>query len=209
MNRPWSRGDHSGDAMRQSADQPAERAADQALDELLVLSCHGGSSTAFAELHRRWHKKLLAHAGYLLGRSCRDRAEDVCQEAWLAIARGLQELAEPSQFRAWAYAIVTRRAADLHRKMGRAARVVDELRAETETANHTSAASDSTNHKEQLRIALEQLPSDDRALLRLFYLEELSVAETAEALDIPAGTVKSRLFHARQRLRRALQVKPQ
>ena len=49
------------------------------------------------------------------------------------------------------------------------------------------------------------LAQEDRALLRLFYLEELSVAETAEALHIPMGTVKSRLFHARQRLRRALE----
>ena len=47
----------------------------------------------------------------------------------------------------------------------------------------------------------------DHALRRLFYLDELPVAETAEALDIPVGTVKSRLFHARQRLRGALQRK--
>jgi pyruvate carboxylase len=54
------------------------------------------------------------------------------------------------------------------------------------------------------RAALAELPSQDRALLRLFYLEELSVAETAEALAVPVGTVKSRLFHARRRLCRAL-----
>ena len=209
VNRPGSRDDQHTDTMRRPADQNAERT----LDELLVLSCHGGSSAAFAALHRRWHQKLLAHASYLLGRSCRDRAEDVCQEAWLAIARGLPALVEPSHFRAWAYAIVTRRVADLRRKMGRSARVVDELRAESESANRSGATGDSSSgdpsgHQEQLRIALAQLSSDDRALLRLFYLDELSVAETAEALDIPAGTVKSRLFHARQRLRRALQRKP-
>ncbi len=170
---------------------------------MLVLSCCDGSKQAFAALHRRWHKKLLAHAGHLLGRSMRDRAEDVCQEAWLAIARGIESLSEPSHFRAWAYSIVTRRAADLRRTLGRAERATEGLR--QESANQTDAASDSESAAESLRLALDTLSSEDHALLRLFYLDELSVAETAEALNIPFGTVKSRLFHARQRLRRAMQ----
>ncbi|MFT7534952.1 MAG: RNA polymerase sigma factor (sigma-70 family) [Hyphomicrobiaceae bacterium] len=179
------------------------RSADQTLDELLVLSCCDGSKEAFAALHRRWHKKLLVHAGHLLGRSLRDRADDVCQEAWLAIARGIEVLSEPELFRAWAYSIVTRRVADLRRTLGRVERATEGLR--QEIANPEVAADDSGDEQESLRLALETLSSEDRALLRLFYLDELSVAETAEALNIPVGTVKSRLFHARQRLRRALQ----
>lgn len=179
------------------------RSADQTLDELLVLSCRSGSKQAFAALHRRWHQKLLAHAGHLLGRARRDRAEDVCQETWLAIARGIEALTEPGRFRAWAYSIVTRRVADLQRSLGRAERVQGEL--EQETVNRSATSDDQDQAKESLRLALETLSSEDRALLRLFYLEELSVAETAEALHIPMGTVKSRLFHARQRLRRAIE----
>lgn len=121
----------------------------------------------------------------------------------MAIARGIEALSEPELFRAWAYSIVTRRVADLRRTLGRAERATEGLR--QENANPEAPADDSGDEQESLRLALETLSSEDRALLRLFYLDELSVAETAEALNIPVGTVKSRLFHARQRLRRALQ----
>lgn len=185
------------------------RSADQTLDELLVLSCRGGSEVAFAMLHKRWHKRLWTHAGHLLGRTLRDRADDICQEAWLAIARNLDSLGAPEHFRAWAYSIVTRRVADLRRKLGREERKTEGLREESlnrsSAADDSSSADESASNDETLRLALASLSSEDRALLRLFYLDELTVAETAEALDIPTGTVKSRLFHARQRLRRALQ----
>ena len=49
--------------------------------------------------------------------------------------------------------------------------------------------------------AIQSLPHDQRATIALFYLEELSVAEVAVALDVPAGTVKTRLMHARHKLR--------
>jgi RNA polymerase sigma-70 factor (ECF subfamily) len=55
-----------------------------------------------------------------------------------------------------------------------------------------------------LRKALAKLPKDDRAAIGLFYLEEMSVAEVAVALEIPVGTVTTRLLHARTRLRQAL-----
>lgn len=179
------------------------RSPDQTLDELLVLSCADGNEQAFAELHERWRARLRAHAAQLLGRTLCDRVDDVCQEAWLAIARGLRELREPALFRAWAYSIVTRRVADVRRSLGRDERVADELR-----RAQLDAAEPDPEPGEALRAALQCLSLDDRALLRLFYLDELTVVEAAAALDIPAGTVKSRLFHARRRLRQALQRRP-
>lgn len=184
------------------------RTTDQTLDELLVLSCRSGSEVAFSMLHKRWHKRMWAHASHLLGRNLRDRADDVCQDAWLAIARTIDTLSEPEHFRAWAYSIVTRRVADVRRALGRDERKEKGLRQEAssrDSLNPASEAGDSASDSETLRLALNSLSSEDHALLRLFYLDELSVVETAEALDIPVGTVKSRLFHARQRLRRALQ----
>ncbi|MFT4514753.1 MAG: RNA polymerase sigma factor (sigma-70 family) [Planctomycetota bacterium] len=94
----------------------------------------------------------------------------------------------------------------MRRTLGRVERATEVLR--QESTNQSHAASDTTDAQESLRLALESLSSEDHALLRLFYLDELSVAETAGALHIPLGTVKSRLFHARQRLRCALQRRP-
>ena len=56
-----------------------------------------------------------------------------------------------------------------------------------------------------LRKALEKLPEGHRAAVGLFYLEEMSVAEVAIALDIPMGTVKTRLMHARKKLRMTIE----
>lgn len=53
--------------------------------------------------------------------------------------------------------------------------------------------------------AVAELPPDQRAAVALFYLEDLRVAEIAAALDVPAGTVKTRLMHARRKLRAALE----
>jgi RNA polymerase sigma-70 factor (ECF subfamily) len=176
---------------------------DRTVDELLVLACQTGSRAALGELFARWQPRLLAHAGHLLGRGFAERADDVCQEAWIAIQKGLPRLREPRRFGAWAYSIVTRRVADHLRAQDRRDRVTAEVG--EETANRAAAGDDQDHEsRETLRRALDALAAEDRALLRLFYLEELTVAETAEALGVPAGTVKSRLFAARQRLRETM-----
>jgi RNA polymerase sigma-70 factor (ECF subfamily) len=56
-----------------------------------------------------------------------------------------------------------------------------------------------------LRAAIDKLPADQRAAIALYHFEELSVAEVAVALHVPVGTVKTRLMHARHKLRAALQ----
>jgi RNA polymerase sigma-70 factor (ECF subfamily) len=58
---------------------------------------------------------------------------------------------------------------------------------------------------ERLRAAVRALPPEQRAAVALFYFEDLSIADTAIALDVPAGTVKTRLMHARRKLRNALE----
>jgi RNA polymerase sigma-70 factor (ECF subfamily) len=61
---------------------------------------------------------------------------------------------------------------------------------------------------ERVRIAFGKLDVDQRTILTWFYMEEMSVREIAEALSIPPGTVKSRLYHARHALRACLEEKP-
>ena len=56
-----------------------------------------------------------------------------------------------------------------------------------------------------LQSAIRMLPAEQQAAIALFYLEEMSVAEVAVALDVPAGTVKTRLMHARRKLRGAFE----
>jgi RNA polymerase sigma-70 factor (ECF subfamily) len=170
------------------------------LDEYLVIAAQGGDRAAFERLARRWQPKLAAHGWRLLGD--RDAARDAVQESWLEIVRGLRGLRDARAFAAWAFRIVSRRCA---RQIGAAA---ERRRMEAEpgeapepVAEAAAGAADG----DRLRAAIRGLPPEQRAAIALFHFEELSVAEVAVALDVPAGTVKTRLMHARRKLRAVLE----
>jgi RNA polymerase sigma-70 factor (ECF subfamily) len=168
------------------------------LDEFLLASARAGDRKAFELLARRWQRKLLAHAWRLLGDA--EAARDAVQEAWIEIVRGLDRLQDDRAFPAWAYRIVSRRCA---RQIGGAVRG-RRLAAALDADAVQQAAEPAGADHEKLRAAVRALPSDQRAAIALFHFEELSVAEVAVALDVPAGTVKTRLMHARRKLRAAL-----
>lgn len=176
--------------------------SERILDDLLVLRIQQGSRPAFEHLARRWQQRLWRHALWLTGRE--DVAGDVLQESWLAIAKGIGRLQEPSAFRSWAYTIVTRAHTNRLRRRGRETTASP---AELETLSATPPQASEKNASAavtELRRALRRLRSDLRALVSLRYTEELSVSELAQVFDIPVGTVKSRLHQARQELKRIL-----
>ena len=179
-----------------------DRTREQLLDEYLVASARLGDRKAFDLLVRRWGKKLLAHAWRLTGDV--ELAREAAQDGWIEIVRGLGGLRDERAFPAWAYQIVTRRCA---RRIGRvrrdrdlaaAAAVEPMIEAESPEAADPGGAA-------RLRTALAALPQAQRAAVALFYLEDMSVAEVAIALNVPAGTVKTRLMHARRTLRAVLE----
>jgi RNA polymerase sigma factor (sigma-70 family) len=179
----------------------------QVLTEWLVLSAQDGNEASFKELHDLWRADLrrlcLAHV---------ERGEavnEILNEVWLAIARGLPRLDDPACFPRWAFRIVDRRSADWIRK-----RRLDrrrEIAAANEAEQLAPAAAEKPEPSEQiihLRNALSRLPADQRSLVQLYYEAERSVGEIADALAIPEGTVKSRLFALRESLRQMLERKP-
>lgn len=172
-------------------------------DEYLAASARAGDRGAFGRLAARWHPKLLAHAFRLIGEG--EAARDIAQEAWADIAKGLGRLDDVRVFPAWAYRIVSRRAADVIRKRKRERRGLDAYTAEPRVTEEGTRLVEANADVSPLRAAMSVLPAGQRAALALFYLEEFSVAEVAVALSIPAGTVKTRLMHGRQKLRRVLE----
>lgn len=168
------------------------------LDEYLVIESRLGDAQAFSRLVRRWHPRFLRHAhGFTRDM---DAARDVTQDSWIAIMRGLRSLRDPALFRAWAFRIVANKARDWVRREQARRRAGEDVEvAETSDPSRSSGAN------RRLRAALESLEPGQRTVLTRFYLEEMSVREIADSLDIPAGTVKSRLFYARNALRDALE----
>lgn len=169
------------------------------IDELLVLHCQEGDRAAFETLVQRWQERLWRHAWRLTGEN--HAAWDVMQEAWIGISRGIRSLEDPEAFSGWAYRIVSRKCHDWIRRQQRQRRLEDLYALETEQSYDSAA----TSQCKSLNEALEQLAGPDRAILSLRYADEFSTQEIAAILEIPEGTVKSRLFYARQRLRRFLE----
>ncbi len=148
----------------------------------------------------RWNGKLIAHAWRLTGD--RDAALDAAQGAWVEIVRGLGRLTDERAFPAWAFRIVSRRCA---RQIGDTMRrrAIAGVLADQPVVDAADPAAGLEG--ERLRSAIALLPPDQKSAIALFYLEEMSVAEVAVALAVPAGTIKTRLMHARRKLRAALQ----
>lgn len=170
------------------------------MDEYLVVAAKAGDEAAFGHLVRRWHRRLVAHAWRMT--NDREAALDAVQTGWAEIIRGLGRLKDERAFPAWSFRIVTRAC---HRQVGQknrqrnlASALAEEPVAELPDPDFGSTAA-------KLRTAIRALPPDQRAAITLFHLEEMGVAEIAVALDVPVGTIKTRLMHGRRKLRAALE----
>jgi RNA polymerase sigma factor (sigma-70 family) len=173
--------------------QPDTRALQ---DELLAVRCQLGEREAFDQLTERWHQPLWRYARRVTGSD--DAANEVAQDVWVRVLRGIARLREPARLRSWLFGIA-------HRSL------MDRLRGKYATAGAADIDVDGlpapeADHEieaelESLEGALARLPVVERDVLTLFYLRELTLAEVADTLQVPVGTVKSRLFRARNLLR--------
>lgn len=164
-----------------------------------VAGARLGNAGDFAALVALFDARLRTHARRLCDDA--DTARDIVQEAWLTISRSLGGLRDDHAFLAWALRITTRIAA---RDLGRRIRQREAVQGYGESLADDPPP-ETGNLSGDLHAAIAALPVPQRAALALFYLEEMSVAGVAVALDIPPGTVKTRLMHARNRLRAQLE----
>ena len=180
-----------------------QRDTERILDEYLAAAARTGDRAAWERLVARWQPRLLRHAWRLTGHP--DLARDMAQEAWVEILRGLRRLDDVTAFPAWAFRIVTRRCARAIR--GRQFERIHFVEVELEAMlpGEQDAAGERASELAVVRAEMQALPAPQRAALSLFYLEDLSVAEISVALDVPPGTVKTRLMHARRKIRARLE----
>lgn len=180
--------------------------------ELLAVRCQLGEPRALDELVERWHVPIWKYVRRMAADE--HTAEEVHQEVWLRIVRGLPDLRDPSKLVAWMFRIA--RYACLDRMRDRYSRRdslgvdtdVDPDRLESD-ARHMGlhvGLDGLADEVEELLQGLLDLPTTEREVLTLFYLRELDLRQVAEVLEVPAGTVKSRLFRARKMLRDRLET---
>jgi len=156
---------------------------------------------AWDELVARWNDRLLYYLRRLIDHE--HDATNALQDVWLNAFRNIRSLRESSRLAPWLYTIA-RRAAMNHFRSQYARR---ETQASDEIADETNDVPDeqlNLENAELVHFGLGRLGLPEREALTLYFLDDLSVGEIAALLEIPEGTVKSRLYKARRDLRRVL-----
>jgi RNA polymerase sigma-70 factor, ECF subfamily len=169
------------------------------LDLRLVERARTGDREAYEALARGSADRLYAVA-YQITRDA-DRADDAVQQALVAMWRDLPSLRDPARFDGWAYRLVTRASLQELRQRRRAN--VRQLTVDDQQAEDRDLATDVAT-RDQLDRGLAGLTPDHRAIVVLRHLVGLSIDEIGDVLEIPRGTVASRLHHATSALRAAI-----
>ena len=165
-------------------------------DAEAIKRCQQGEREAFRHLVERYQKRAVAHANVVLLN--RDDAEDAVQDAFIDAFKAIGSFDTSRTFYQWFYVLLRNRCYKLTGKR-RPAESLDEasfLAAEQGTDDETRLV---------LEKALRSLTREEREIVSLKYFSGLSYEELAAHLQIPRGTVMSRLFYARQRLQKKLQ----
>lgn len=195
--------------------EPARGNEDRERDRELVGRVQSGDRRAFRELFERHHKRAYAVAYGVLKN--KQDALDVVQEAFVKVHRHLDSFQGSSSFYTWLYRIVMNLAIDQlrRRKTARPVEYDDAALREGETADDSILPRmlESNPRKTVIRRelmarveeALKTLPEYHRQVIVLREIEGLSYEEMAEVLEVPKGTIMSRLFHARRKMQVALQ----
>jgi RNA polymerase sigma factor (sigma-70 family) len=171
----------------------------------LIERARNGDVAAFEALVRAYETVAFRTAWVVSGGA--DDSEDAAQEGFVKAYGALARFRAGAPFRPWLLTIVANEARNRRRAAGRrealALRIPEDRRTD-DAAPSPEAAVLANERRETLLRGMERLPDTDREVISLRYLLELSEAETAAALGLPAGTVKSRLSRALGRLRAEL-----
>jgi RNA polymerase sigma-70 factor, ECF subfamily len=172
--------------------------AERIYDSLLVVRCQAGDEAAFDELVERYSPRLRYFLRKLLASA--DGAEDALQDVWLDVVRHLPRLADSQALVAWLYAIARGHAFGRLRKM----RPMEQLDESQVVDGATDEEDFSSEDAARIHAALDELPAEQREVLVLRFLEDMSYEQIARVVGCQLGTVRSRIHYGKRALRSAL-----
>ena len=185
----------------------------QEMDDAHLIRGHlRGDTLAFEMLFRKYRD----HVSHLVYSVLKDESlvDDIVQEVFISVYRNLHKFRGDAAFKTWLYRIVVNESL---RQSGKARRYVPLPEGDEEASRvpTTLVVTEGKDNPERVMItgqkkaiieeAMAALKPKHRLILTLYYLEDFSVGEIAETLEIPEGSVKSRLFYARDRLKTVLE----
>ncbi|MGB5265589.1 MAG: sigma-70 family RNA polymerase sigma factor [Polyangiales bacterium] len=185
-------------------------------DHDLVQRVQAGDTAAFRALFDKYHRRAFAVAMGVVKNE--DDALDAVQDAFVKVHKNIHKFQGSSSFYTWLYRIVMNVSIDHVRRTSRRKNLDFDERAlheESEVAGDGALVPSVTNANpgkaalrrelgSAIQAALQELPEHHRAVIILREIEGMSYEEMAETLDVPKGTVMSRLFHARKKMQASL-----
>jgi len=160
-----------------------------------------GELDAFEGIVRRWQKPLI-HLAYRFSHD-QTRSEDMAQEAFLRAYRSLSSWRIDSAFSTWLYAVALNCYRSEYRRKFREPVGLEDV-AEPRDMRAADSGLEKRSEEQQLHRTVQSLPPKYREAVILFYLQEMSLKDTADVLGIAEGTLKARLFRGREMLRKKL-----
>jgi RNA polymerase sigma-70 factor (ECF subfamily) len=174
------------------------------LDGKLVLEYQSGNKNALTSLVKRWHKLFCKKAFWIVKDA--DIAKDIAQDSWSTIIHTIEKLKDPNSFGSWALRIVYNKSIDVINAKNRI-KIKDEIYKCEQEIYEIKEENNSKLLKQQLLENIKKLPKHQKIVIKLFYMQDYSLKEIGTILNISVGTVKSRLFHAREKLKEILKHK--
>lgn len=172
-------------------------------DEDLLLPVADGSATAFEELYRRYGQKMFSYFFRMLWKN-KELAEDQTQELFVKVIKHARSFETGRSFSTWLYSIAHNICKNEYRKAE-----VRMKHAKIKQDEKATAFAGKNMDLQKFRIAvsncIQQLTEEKRSLFILRFQEQLSVPEISQVLNIPEGTIKSRLFYLLKEMKEELQ----
>jgi len=169
-------------------------------DRFLILEYLEGNTSVLSVLVKRYHKIFCEKAYWLI--KDKEIAKDIAQESWIIIINKLHTLENVDSFKSWAFRIVYTKAIDRIKHRNKERKNLDSFG--VIESDSQSPENESNLIQSALLKAIRELPKEKQDIIRLFYAEAYSIIEISAFLNIPVGTVKSRLFKAREKLKSIL-----
>ena len=169
-------------------------------DKKLVLEFQSGNANVLPELVKRWHK-IFCNKAYWFVKDA-DVAKDIAQDSWGVIISKINHLKNPESFGSWALRIVYTKSLDSIKANKYEHQNLENYKYEQDVFDLEET--DNTPLKKSLLKTIKTLPKNQQTVISLFYVQEYTLKEISDILNKSVGTVKSRLFHAREKLKETL-----
>lgn len=172
-------------------------------DRDLIRRIGSGDKVAMRKLYDRYNGPLYA---FLMSR-CQNAevSSDCVHDAMLDVMRVASNFSGKSSVKTWLFTIARNKLVDALRKRGKLS-FVEEVPETEDNMPNPEAAAIAADDRERLRGCIEKLSDTQRVAVRLAFIEELTYADIADIEEVPVGTIKTRIFHAKQALMRCLEL---